>query len=179
MRVIDHDGKMLGVMPPRAALEVARAKGLDLVEISPSAIPPVCKIIDYGKFLYEEKKKANESRKKAHHQLLKEMKLRPKIDDHDYETKRDHVRRFLEEGDKVKVTIMFRGREIVHSDLGRDILDKMAEELSDIAIVDSEPFTEGRNMFMIVIPRPGVRKAAPPPGPAAEPKPQPGGERAH
>ncbi len=153
VRVIDSDGKQLGLMPPRAALEVARGKGLDLVEIASTATPPVCKIIDYGKYLYEEKKRASESRKKQHHQLLKEIKLRPKIDDHDYETKRNHVKRFIEEGDKVKVTIMFRGREIVHSDLGRDILDKIAEELEEVAVIDSAPFTEGRNMFMILVPK--------------------------
>ncbi len=163
---------MLGVMPPRAAFEIARGKGLDLVEISPTAIPPVCKIVDYGRFLYDEKKKASESRKKQHHQLVKEIKLRPKIDDHDYETKRNHVRRFIEDGDKVRVTIMFRGREIVHQDLGRDLLEKVAEELSDVASMDGEPHLEGRNMFVMMVPKPGAkRKDAPAAAPAANPAP--------
>ena len=173
VRVIDQDGKMLGLMPPRAACDIARARGLDLVEISPTAVPPVCKIIDYGKFLYEEKKKANESKKKQHHQVVKEIKLRPKIDDHDYETKRNHVRRFIEEGDKVKVTIMFRGREIVHNDIGRDILEKMAEELTDVASMDGEPHLEGRNMFVLLVPRPGIKKKEPAPGATPSPSPAP------
>ena len=126
---------------------------LDLVEVSPSAVPPVCRIMDYGKFKYQQSKKLQEARKKQVHVEVKEIKLRPKTDDHDLEFKVKHVRRFLEEGNKAKVTLVFRGREITHMDIGRAVIEKFAAALADIAVIESHPRVDGRQMFMIVAPK--------------------------
>jgi translation initiation factor IF-3 len=132
--------------------------GLDLVEVAANADPPVCKIMDYGKYKYEQDQRRKESRRKASNVVIKEMKFRPKIDSHDYDTKMKHVERFLEEGSKVKLTIMFRGREMAHPELGRRILERVAERVAEIAIVESAPKQDGRNMTMVLNP---IRKAKP------------------
>jgi translation initiation factor IF-3 len=160
VRVVGSDGSQLGVMPIEAALERARTEGLDLVEISPMAAPPVCKIMDYGKFKYEEKKKASESRRAQVTVQLKEVKLRPKTEEHDYEFKVRNMRRFLEEGNKAKVVIQFRGREITHKSQGTVILDDVAKDLQDISVVEQAPRMEGRLMFMILAPTPKVAQKA-------------------
>jgi translation initiation factor IF-3 len=160
VRVVGSDGGQLGVMPLEAALERARAEGLDLVEISPMASPPVCKIMDYGKFKYEEKKRASEAKKKQVVVHLKEIKLRPKTEEHDYEFKVRNVRRFLEEGDKAKVVIQFRGREITHKEQGTTILQDVIQDLKEVAVVEQAPRMEGRLMFMILAPNPKVAQRA-------------------
>jgi translation initiation factor IF-3 len=147
-------------LPIEAALERAQSEGLDLVEVNPMAKPPVCKIMDYGKFKYEEKKKASEAKKKQVVVHLKEVKLRPKTEEHDYEFKVRNVRRFLEEGNKAKVTIMFRGREITHKELGSAILDDVTKDLKEVAVVEQAPRMEGRQMFMILAPNPKVAARA-------------------
>jgi translation initiation factor IF-3 len=147
-------------MPLEAALEKARSEGLDLVEISPMASPPVCKIMDYGKFKYEEKKKAAESRRAQVTVQLKEVKLRPKTEEHDYEFKVRNMRRFIEDGNKAKVVIQFRGREITYKNQGTQILDDVAKDLKDIAVVEQTPRMEGRLMFMILAPTPKVAQKA-------------------
>lgn len=131
---------------------IARELDLDLVEVADSANPPVCRLMDYGKFKYEQSQRAKEARKKQSHVVIKEMKFRPKIDPHDYETKKKHVERFLEEGAKVKLTIMFRGRETSHPELGERILNRVADELSELAHVESPPKQDGRNMIMVLSP---------------------------
>jgi translation initiation factor IF-3 len=143
------------VKPLPEALNIARETGLDLVEVAANADPPVCKIMDFGKYKYEQDQRRKESRRKASNVVIKEMKFRPKIDAHDYDTKMKHVERFLEEGSKVKLTIMFRGREMAHPELGRRILEKVAERVAEIAIVESAPKQDGRNMTMVLNP---VRK---------------------
>jgi translation initiation factor IF-3 len=160
VRVVGSDGGQLGVMPIEAALERARSEGLDLVEISPMATPPVCKIMDYGKFKYEEKKKASESRRAQVTVQLKEVKLRPKTEEHDYEFKVRNMRRFLEEGNKAKVVIQFRGREITHREQGTVILKDVENDLKDVAVVEQPPRMEGRLMFMILAPTPKVAQRA-------------------
>ncbi len=154
MRVIDENGVQLGIMPVEDAQARARAAGLDLIEISPNAQPPVCKIGDYGRLKYEQSKKDKDARKKQRHFELKEVKLRPKIETHDYETKARMAERLLQDGSKIKVTIMFRGREITYTAFGRRLLDRMAEDMQPLAIVEREPRLEGKNMFMILAPRP-------------------------
>ena len=144
---------MHGVIATRDAMTMAQEAGLDLVEISPTAQPPVCKILDYGKFKYEAQKRKNEARKKQKVIEVKEIKMRPGIDIHDYEVKMRAVHRFLEEGDKVKVTMRFRGREMVHQELGMKVLDKVRVELDDVAKVESSPRMEGRQMIMVVAPK--------------------------
>ncbi|HEY5974619.1 MAG TPA: translation initiation factor IF-3 [Geobacteraceae bacterium] len=153
VRVIGADGEQLGVISLHEALAAAESLELDLVEVSPSAVPPVCRIMDYGKFKYQQSKKLQEAKKKQVQVQLKEVKLRPKTDDHDLDFKIKHVRRFLEEGNKAKITLMFRGREITHTDLGVKVLDRVAEELQDVAIIESRPRMEGRSMYMIVAPK--------------------------
>ncbi|MFA7059778.1 MAG: translation initiation factor IF-3 [Pedobacter sp.] len=153
VRVISAEGEALGVIPTSAALEMAEQQQLDLVEVSPNAVPPVCRIMDYGKFKYQQSKKLQEAKKKQVHVEVKEIKLRPKTDDHDLMFKVKHVRRFLEEGNKAKVTLVFRGREITHMDIGRAVIAKFAAELADIAVVESQPRVDGRSMFMIVAPK--------------------------
>jgi translation initiation factor IF-3 len=153
VRVIDANAQQLGVLSIGEALKVAFDSGLDLVEVAPMAEPPVCKILDYGKFKYEEQKKKNEARKKQKIIEVKEIKMRPSIDEHDYQVKIRNMRRFLDEGDKVKVTIRFRGRELAHQDLGLKVLDRVREELDEISKVEQLPKVEGRQMVMVIAPR--------------------------
>ena len=141
---------MLGVFPTKAAIEKAYDAGLDLVEVSPNADPPVCKILDYGKYKYEQQKKANEARKKQKTIDVKEVKIRPGIEDHDYQVKMKNARRFLENGDKVKVTMRFRGREMAHQDIGMAVLERMKKELEELSKVELQPKLEGRQMIMIL-----------------------------
>ena len=153
VRVIDEEGENLGVMYTREAIEQANSVGLDLVEVSPNADPPVCKFLDVGKFRYEAQKKANIARKTQKTQEIKEIKMRPNIDDHDYDVKMRNVKRFIEDGDKVKVTLRFRGRELSHQQLGMDLLRKVQEDIADIAKVEAYPRMEGRQMLMVVSPK--------------------------
>ena len=154
VRVITADGEQLGIMSGRAAQQLAVERHLDLVEIAPTAKPPVCKIMDYGKFRYEQQKREKEARKKQKTFDIKEVKLRPGIEDHDFNVKYKNAVRFLEDGDNVKVTIMFRGRALSHPELGEVLLNKMAEQLKEIAVVERVPKLEGKNMIMIVAPKP-------------------------
>ena len=151
--LIDQNGEKQGEMPTSAALEAAEEAGLDLVEIDPNASPPVCKIMDYGKFRFQEQKKKNEARKRQKVVELKEIKLRPNIDTHDYEVKAKAMHRFFGEGDKVKVTLRFRGREMAHPELGMKLLLKVKEDFDEVAKVEYEPKMEGRQMIMILAPR--------------------------
>jgi len=160
--LIDAEGEKQGEMPISAALDAAREAGLDLVEVAPNSNPPVCKILDYGKFRFEEQKKKAETRKKAKRVELKEIKVRPNIDDHDYEVKMKAIHRFFEEGDKVKVTLRFRGREMQHTNLGMDLLERMRQELDGIAKVEHEPRFEGRQVVMVMAPEPHNRLHKPP-----------------
>jgi translation initiation factor IF-3 len=153
VRVVTDDGETLGVMDTRDAIHEARNRGLDLVEISPNAQPPVCKIIDYGKFLYEQKKKAHEVKKKQVTVQVKEIKFRPGTDDHDYQYRMEHARQWLGEGDKVRAAIAFRGREMTHRELGAKILKKLTEDLKDLAEVEIYPKMEGYQMFTIFVPK--------------------------
>ncbi len=153
VRLIDENGQNVGVVSRFDAMERAAAAGLDLVEVSPDADPPVCKILDYGKFKYQEQKKAAEARKNQKIVEIKEIKMRPSIDDHDYDVKMRSIRRFFEEGDKVKITLRFRGREMAHQELGMDLLQRVKAELLDHAKVESEPRLEGRQMVMVLAPR--------------------------
>jgi len=152
VRLIGPEGDQLGVLPTQDALTIARNLDLDLVEVAGNANPPVCRLMDYGKWKYEQSQRAKEARKKQTHVVIKEMKFRPKIDAHDYETKRNHVRRFLEEGAKVKLTIMFRGRENTHPELGERILTRVATEVDDVAHIEASPKLDGRNMVMVLAP---------------------------
>ncbi|MCE7886655.1 MAG: translation initiation factor IF-3 [Alphaproteobacteria bacterium PRO2] len=152
IRVVGADGEMKGVMSPREAMVLAEEAGLDLVEISPNTDPPVCKILDYGKYKYEQQKKAAEARKKQKVVDLKEIKIRPGIEQHDYDVKMRAARKFLEGGDKVKVTMRFRGREMSHIQIGRELLEKMQQELATVAKVEYAPKLEGRQMIMILVP---------------------------
>lgn len=140
-------------MPTHLALEAARNRALDLVEVAPNAKPPVCKIMDFGKFRYVQKKRQQEAKKNQTVVLIKEIKFRPKIEEHDFDFKVNHIIRFLNEGNKVKVTIMFRGREIAHKDLGKDILDRVAVAVNEVGLVESDTKVEGRNMVMVLAPR--------------------------
>lgn len=142
----------MGIKPTREALAIAEGKGLDLVEVAPQASPPVCRIMDYGKFKYEQEQKAKKAKKHQTMIVVKEIKFRPKIDKHDYETKKKHVERFLNHGDKVKVTVMFRGREMAHTDIGGEILKRLTEDLEALATVESAPKLDGRNMIMVFSP---------------------------
>ena len=153
VRVIDENGENLGVMLTAEAIEQAAEVGLDLVEVSPNADPPVAKFLDIGRYKYEAQKKANEQRKKQKTQEIKEIKMRPNIDDHDYDVKMKKVVSFIGEGDKVKVTLRFRGREMAHMELGTRLLDRVKQDTSTIAKVESEPRMEGRQMVMVLAPR--------------------------
>jgi translation initiation factor IF-3 len=153
VQLIDAEGGNLGIVPIQEALQLAEDAGLDLVEISPNVEPPVCKIIDLGKLKYQSQKKAAEARKKQKVIEIKEIKMRPNIDTHDYEVKMRAVRRFFEEGDKVKLTLRFRGREMAHLELGMELLNKVREDTSLIAKVEAEPKLEGRQMMMVLAPR--------------------------
>ncbi|MCD8493948.1 MAG: translation initiation factor IF-3 [Alphaproteobacteria bacterium] len=152
VRLVGADGEMVGVIATREALVMAEEAGLDLVEVSPGAEPPVCKILDYGKYKYEQQKKANEARKKQKTVDVKEVKLRPGIEEHDYQVKLRNARRFLEDGDKVKVTLRFRGREMAHQDIGLSVLNRMKEDLGDLAKVDMDAKMEGRQAVMVLSP---------------------------
>jgi translation initiation factor IF-3 len=152
VRLIAEDGSMVGIVPLREALVRAEDAGLDLVEVSPTAAPPVCKILDYGKFKYESQKKAAAARKKQKVIEIKEIKMRPNIDDNDYGIKMKKVREFLDEGDKVKVTMRFRGREMAHQHLGMDLLNRIKEEVTELAKVEQMPRLEGRQMVMVMAP---------------------------
>ncbi len=154
VRVIGSEGEQLGIMSGREAQQLAYEKHLDLVEIAPTAKPPVCRIMDYGKYRYEQQKREKESRKKQKTFDIKEVKLRPGIEEHDFNVKFKNAVRFLEDGDKVKVTIMFRGRELSHPELGEVLLNKMAAQLKEMAVVERQPKLEGKNMIMIVAPKP-------------------------
>jgi translation initiation factor IF-3 len=153
VRLVGLDGEMVGVVPLEDAKEHAVEAGMDLVEVSPNADPPVCKILDYGKFKYEAQKKANTARKKQRTIDVKEIKMRPSIDVHDYDVKMRNARRFLDEGDKVKVTIRFRGREMAHQERGMNVLDRVRGDLDELAKVEQFPHMEGRLMTMVVAPR--------------------------
>jgi len=161
VRVILDDSTQLGVLATHEALRMAEEKGLDLVEVSPKAMPPVCRIMDYGKFKFEQAKKANQARKHASVIEIKEIKFRPKTDDHDFDFKVKHIRRFLEEGNKVRLVIAFRGREIVHPETGRKMLDDVIRALVDIAHVEQMPQMDGRKMLMTISPKPARPGAAP------------------
>ncbi|WWR48322.1 translation initiation factor IF-3 [Roseovarius sp. S88] len=152
IRLIGADGENVGVVTPERAMEMAEDAGLDLVEISPNAEPPVCKIMDYGKYKYEQQKRESEARKKQKVIEVKEVKFRPNTDTHDYDVKMRNVFRFLENGDKVKVTLRFRGREMAHQDLGRDLLERVAEDIEGIGKIENMPKMEGRQMIMIIGP---------------------------
>ncbi|MFN7454918.1 MAG: translation initiation factor IF-3 [Pseudobdellovibrionaceae bacterium] len=154
VRVIDEEGQMLGVMSPFDAVKIAEERGLDLIEIAPTATPPTCKIMDYGKWKYENKKKQAAARKKQVIVQVKELQLRPRTDKHDFDTKMNHAKRFLLEGDKVKVTLRFMGREMAHQELGMDLLKKVQEALAALALIESGPKMEGKNAFLIVAPDP-------------------------
>ena len=153
VRVIDHEGENLGVMYTREATEQANELGLNLVEVSPNADPPVCKFLDVGKYRFEAQKKANLQRKTQKTQEIKEIKMRPNIDDHDYDTKMKNVNKFIENGDKVKLTLRFRGREMAHQQLGMDLLKRVQEDVAEIAKVEAFPRLEGRQMVMVLAPR--------------------------
>lgn len=152
VRLIDVSGEQLGVMHPKEAMKHAHERGLDLVEIAPGAKPPVCRIMDYGKFKYEQSKKEREAKKNQKVISIKEVKLRPNIEDHDFHTKVRNAEKFLKEGNKVKVTIMFRGREITHAENGRELCERVANEVKGVAKVEKAPKVEGRNMTMMLVP---------------------------
>jgi translation initiation factor IF-3 len=187
--VIDDEGNQVGIMPPFEALKMAREKNLDLVEISPTAQPPVCRVMDFGKYLYQQEKREREAKKHQHTITVKEVKFRINVDEHDYETKKNHVLRFLGQGDKVKATIFFRGREMTRQPLGRAILERLIKELGDKAVVEFRPRQEGNTLHAILAPpktaAPPAKKPAPPAssgggGPASggQPGPAPGGKAA-
>ncbi len=174
VRVVSDDGGQLGVLPTRDALAKAKELGLDLVEVSPTSRPPVCRIMDFGKYKYEQSKKAKQARKRQHQVVVKEIKMRPKIEAHDYDFKKRHIEEFLSEGDKVKITLMFRGREMAHTDLGRKLLDQLAADLADVGKVEAPARQEGRNMVLLLTPvaakgKAPKRSAAPAAAPAASP----------
>jgi len=153
VRVVDDEGGQLGILSLDEALAAAQERGLDLVEVSPNAVPPVCRIMDYGKYKYQASKKAAEAKKKAARVELKEVKMRPKTEDHDFQFKVKHARRFLEEGNKVKITVMFRGREVTHPEFGRRLLEKVTEEIQDVGVVETTPRMMGRFMSMVIAPK--------------------------
>jgi translation initiation factor IF-3 len=160
VRVVGPEGDQLGVLPIEQALARAQELGMDLVEVSPMAKPPVCKIMDYGKFKYLEKKKQNEAKKKQVVVQLKEVKLRPRTEEHDYTTKLKKVREFLGEANKARITVTFRGRELSHRELGQKVLQKVIEDLRDVAIIEAAPRMEGRQLFMILAPNPRMLQAS-------------------
>jgi translation initiation factor IF-3 len=168
IRVIDDDGQQLGIMPPPQALTLARSKGLDLVEISPTAVPPVCRIMDFGKYQYEQQKRARSAKKHQKVILVKEIKFRPKVDEHDYAFKKNHIMRFIEEGDKVKATIFFRGREMAHPEIGHRILMRLIADLAEVAVPETQPRMEGNQMHTILTAKKGSK-----PKPAAPAAPRP------
>ena len=167
VRVIDDEGEQLGVMAVPDAIQAAQDRDLDLVEVAPNSDPPVCKIMDYGRYKYSQQKKAQEAKKRQKVVELKEVKMRIKIEDHDYQIKKKNAERFLLDGNKAKVTIMFRGREVTHPDFGRRLLDRLSNDLIEIAAVEQTPLLEGRNMIMVLAPKPGARPAKLASAPAA------------
>jgi len=172
IRVIDEDGGQLGVMTPSEGIRLAQDRGLDLVEVAPNVDPPVCRIIDFGRWQYEQKKKANEAKKKQTTIQVKEIKFRPGTDDHDYDFKKNHAARILKDGDKVKATVHFRGREVTHKELGLQLLMRLVEELKDDGQMEVEPKMEGMNMFTIIGPKKsgGAKPKPKPQAPAPEPE---------
>lgn len=152
VRVVGEDGEQLGILPTREALAKAKEQGLDLVEVAPMSRPPVCRIMDFGKFKYEKSKKEKAARKRQHNVEVKEIKMRPKIEPHDYEFKKKHIIEFLDRGDKVKITLQFRGREMAHTELGRRLLDQLTGELQEVAKVEAPPRQEGRQMILLLAP---------------------------
>lgn len=166
IRVVDDEGKQLGIMPPYEAMKIARERGLDLVEVSPTANPPVCRIINYGKYLYQQSKREHEARKNQRSIELKEVKFRPRTGAHDFETKRNQIARFLEEGSKVKATVMFRGREMAHRNLGWEMMDRLVKDLGELVVVEIRPKQEGPNLTTILAPKkPGAPAKPPKPAP--------------
>ena len=172
MRLIDSDGAQIGIKSTDEAMKYAWDKNLDLVEVAADAKPPVCRVMDYSKYKYEQEQKAKLARKHQSTITIKEIKLRPKIDPHDYATKKGHVRRFLKNRDKVKVTIMFRGREMTHPERGRALLMKLAEEVTDLGIIESNPLQDGRNMVMMLAPHKNPVKDEEPAAPTSRPHPR-------
>lgn len=171
MRVIGAKGEQIGILPTREALDRAREQNLDLVEVAPTSKPPVCRIMDFGKYKYELAKRDKQAKKKQHSFQLKEMRFRPKIDEHDYQFKTRHVREFLESGSKVKVLLLFRGREMAHQEFGAKIMERVVQDLTDIAVVDTPAKMEGNSMNMVLSPKPEVmRKLAARGGKPAKPK---------
>jgi len=158
IRLVDSDGSQLGIMPTREAMKIAEERQLDLVEIAPQAKPPVCRIMDFGKYKYEQSKREKEARKKQRVIDVKEVKMRPNIEDHDFDVKAKNAARFLRDGDKVKATMTFRGRQIVHTQLGRQLLVRLAEGLKDLSIVERQPKLEGKNMIMILSPKQDIKE---------------------
>src|ERR1700746_3691321 len=174
IRVIDDEGNQIGILPPYEALRLAREKNLDLVEISPTAQPPVCRIMDYGKFLYQQEKREREAKKHQKTITVKEVKFRINVDDHDYETKKNHVLRFLDDGDKVKATIFFRGREMTRQSLGRGILERLIKDVEHKGLVEFRPRQEGNTLHLILAPKKeasggGTKEKPAPPKPVAPP----------
>ena len=153
LRVIGPEGEQLGILGRNEAIAMAKEHGLDLVEVAATADPPVCRVMDYGKFKYEQQKKKQDAKKRQAVVQVKEIKVRPKTDEHDYETKLKHIRSFLEDGDRCKVTVFFRGREIVHKDRGIEILERIVKDLEDVGKVEQEPRAEGRTLQMLVVPK--------------------------
>ncbi len=154
IRVIDENGKQLGIMTPKEGMRIAQQKGLDLVEVAPKASPPVCKIMDYGKYMYEQKKRAREAKKHQKTAELKEIRFKYDIADHDYQFKLRHAEKFLRSGKRVKISIIFRGREVVHADLGRKMLEKFAADLSHVGSIEQYPRMDGRMMSILLVPNP-------------------------
>ncbi|MCS6914095.1 MAG: translation initiation factor IF-3 [Myxococcales bacterium] len=173
VRVIGSDGVQIGIMDTAEALRLAREDGLDLVEISPKAVPPVCKIMDYGRFKYEQQKKEREERAKRTVTDVKEMKFRPKTDEHDFEFKVRHIRQFLADGNKAKLVIQFRGREIVHPEVGQAVLKRVVEACADVAVVEQQPTLEGRRMLMVLAPKPSQSRGSRPVASPAASRPPP------
>jgi translation initiation factor IF-3 len=168
VRVIDEDGKQLGILSPAEAVRIASEKGLDLVEVSPAANPPVCRIMDYGKYKFMEAKREHAARAKQKIIVVKEVKFRPRTDDHDFDFKVKHIFRFLSDGDKVKIVVMFRGREVVHRDIGFKIIDEVLERVADACVIEKSASIEGRDMHAIIAPRPADQKKAKSPKAEAE-----------
>jgi len=167
VRVIDEEGKQLGIMPPFEAIKVARGQGLDLVEVAPTANPPVCRVINYGKYLYQQSKREHEARKHQKSIQLKEVKFRTRTSEHDFEFKRNHILKFLQEGDKVKATIMFRGREMAHREIGYKMMLRLIDELGEVGQVEARPKQEGPNLIAIIAPKKVAGKGAGTAAPAA------------
>jgi translation initiation factor IF-3 len=158
VRLVSETGEQLGVFTSRDALRVAQERGYDLVEVAPTARPPVCRIMDYGKYKYEQSKREREARKKQKVVTIKEVKMRPNIEDHDFEVRQRQTEQFLREGDKIKATIMFRGREVVHADLGKQVLDRLLETVKDLCVVERVAKLEGKNMIMILAPKAALQE---------------------